>query len=84
LDKNYGYRFFKDTDTLSDALEKLYLEEVVPAIKNGLCVAILTQVSDVEDETNGLLTYDRRLLKVDPDRMQAIARALNKAFQETE
>ena len=84
LDKTYGYRFFRDTDTLSDALEKLYLEEVVPAIKNGLCVAILTQVSDVEDETNGLLTYDRRLLKVDPDRMQAIARALSKAFQETE
>ena len=83
LTKTYGYRFFRDTAAFSDALEALYLHEVVPAIeKNGLCAAILTQVSDVEDETNGLVTYDRACVKTEPERMQAIAAALKKAFEE--
>ena len=65
-----------------NALEALYLDEVIPAAKNGLCAAVLTQVSDVEDETNGLLTYDRQVLKVDEKRMQEIANKLKEAFTE--
>ncbi len=45
------------------ALEDLYRKEVLPARDNGLCAAIYTQLSDVEDEVNGLLTYDRALCK---------------------
>ena len=59
---------------------KLYEEEIIPAVSKGLCGAVYTQVSDVEDETNGLLTYDRRLLKVKAEAMQEIARKLNKAI----
>ncbi|MBR2296752.1 MAG: hypothetical protein IKA43_05020 [Clostridia bacterium] len=44
--------------------------------KTGRCGAIYTQISDVEDETNGLLTYDRRVLKVTPERMLQIAKML--------
>ena len=73
LDKTYGYRFFTDKDMLGDALERLYREEIIPAVEQGLCAAVLTQVSDVEDETNGLLTYDRRVLKTSDDRMQGIS-----------
>ena len=54
----------------------LVLEEIVSAIESGLCGAILTQVSDVEDEVNGLLTYDRKVCKVSEDRMQAIRQKL--------
>ena len=80
LDKTYGYRFFTDGEKFSDALEALYLEEVIPMIDRGLCATVYTQVSDVEDETNGLYTYDRQILKVDEDRMQRIARKIQEAF----
>ena len=50
-------------------------------IERGLCATVYTQVSDVEDETNGLLTYDRQVLKIDPARMQKIAEALKRQFE---
>ncbi len=81
LDKTYGYRTCKTTEELANDLERLYLDEVIPAIEGGLSAAILTQVSDVEDETNGLLTYDRRVLKVDPERMTRIAKRLRDTFE---
>ena len=78
----YGYKFFDNTEEFNSALEKLYLEEIVPAIKNQkLCATVLTQVSDVEDETNGLFTYDRQVLKVHPEAMLKIAEKLFDAFQ---
>ncbi len=78
LDKTYGYRFFSDRAAFEDALEALYRDEIIPLARRGLSAAILTQVSDVEDETNGLLTYDRRVLKISPARMQQIAEELKK------
>ena len=79
----YGYRFFSDTEQFSNALEKLYLDEIVRAIDDcGLCAAVLTQVSDVEDETNGLLTYDRKILKIDEEKMLGISRRIYKKFSE--
>ena len=80
LDKTYGYRFFDDEEKFMTALEDLYIDEVVPMIKKGLCATVLTQVSDVEDETNGLFTYDRQILKVDKARMQMIAEDLYDTF----
>ena len=52
------------------------------AAKAGLCAAIYTQVSDVEDETNGLLSYDRKVEKLTIDQMTPIAAALQKAVME--
>ena len=78
----YGYRFFTDGEKFADALERLYRDEIFPAVKQGLCGAVLTQVSDVEDETNGLVTYDRRVVKIDRERMRAISADLLKAFDE--
>ncbi|MBR6533906.1 MAG: glycoside hydrolase family 2 [Clostridia bacterium] len=69
----YGYRFFKNENEFMDALETLYEKEVIPQIKKGLCATVYTQVSDVEDETNGLLCYDRKVLKVDKAKMLKIA-----------
>ncbi len=76
VDKTYGYRFFKDREAFEDALVSLYENEIIPLVKDGLCGAIYTQVSDVEDETNGLVTYDRRALKVTPEKMLKISEAL--------
>ena len=83
LDKNYGYSTYETPEAFSDALEKLYREEIVPCIKDGgLCATVLTQVSDVEDETNGLVTYDRQVCKVESNRMQQMAKKLFDAFEE--
>lgn len=80
LDKNYGYKSFHDLPSFQAGLERLYREEVMDAIAQGLCAAVLTQVSDVEDETNGLVTYDRRVVKVEEGAMAALAADLHAAF----
>lgn len=82
LDKTYGYGKFENREDFQIALKKLYLEEILPSVKNGLCGCVLTQLSDVEDETNGLLTYDRQIVKVDIAKMKSIADEINKAFYE--
>ena len=80
LKKTYGYRKFKDRGQYVEALKALYWDEVLPLVKEGLCGAIYTQVSDVEDETNGLFTFDRRVLKVEPNDLMGIAKALQNAI----
>ena len=78
-DKAYGYGTCKTTAELNRQIEKVYRDHVIPAIKMGLCASVYTQISDVEDEINGLLTYDRRVTKVDPTVMNAIAQELYSA-----
>ena len=80
LDEEYGYQKYTDVAGLQGALTRLYREDILPQVKEkGLCLTVLTQVSDVEDETNGMVTYDRRFIKVDKAEMQAIARDLKQA-----
>lgn len=79
-EKTYGYRFFKEQSAFMDALERLYLSEILPAREKGLCAAIYTQLSDVEDETNGLVSYDRAVCKADAARMCAIAEKLKFSY----
>ena len=52
------------------------LEKIVPMVRQGLCAAVYTQVSDVEDETNGLLTFDRKIAKIRPEEFRDVADAL--------
>ena len=80
LDEEYGYQKYKTGWELQEALSKLYHRDILPQIRGGLCGTILTQLSDVEDETNGLVTYDRQLIKADEESMQAIARNLMAAM----
>ena len=75
-DKAYGYRIFDDRQKFEDALIALYEKEVIPHVGTGLCATVYTQLSDVEDETNGLLTYDRKVCKADASRMREIASRL--------
>ena len=76
-EKRFGYRMYKTEDELMEAVEKLYREEVIPCMeRRQLSAAVYTQLSDVEDEINGLLTYDRKEWKVDAGRLRAINREL--------
>ena len=80
-DRSYGYRTFQDRSEMEGAILSLYREQIIPAAEEGLCASVYTQLSDVEDEINGLLTYDRREEKVSRGAMREIARALCEAVK---
>ena len=72
-EKLFGYRMYKTEGEFMDALAALYEKEVIPCMEqNGLSASVYTQVSDVEDEINGILTFDRKVCKVDESRMKGI------------
>jgi len=81
LSSNYGYGLCQNEQDLEQRLDALYRREALPAIANGLNGTVYTQLSDVEEETNGLLTYDRAVTKVSPKVMQAISQALWAEFR---
>ena len=81
LDKTYGYKNFYSKEDFEKGLLNLYENEVLPAVSEGLCATVLTQVSDVEDETNGLLTYDRQVLKIEKDLLKPVFEEMNQAFK---
>ncbi len=80
-DKAYGYKACKSVEHFQGAIAELYRSKVLPAIDRGLCAAIITQLSDVEDEINGFLTYDRKVNKADKQEMLAIAKELQLAIK---
>ena len=63
----FSYMFFTNRKALTKAIKKLIKREVYPNIEKGLCASVYTQLSDVEGEINGFLTYDRKVIKVDVD-----------------
>ena len=64
VERIFGYRKFETVQDLARAFHHLIDEEVFPLVEKGLSAAVYTQVSDVEEEVNGLLTYDRKVCKV--------------------
>jgi len=79
LDKNnWGYRSFADADTLFRTYDR-YIDQIVPFIKRGLSAAIYTQTTDVEIECNGLMTYDRKVIKVPEIKLRSAADKMYKS-----
>lgn len=78
---NYGYGKKASEDELNKAILDIYNEMVIPSIKYGLCGSIYTQLSDVEEEINGLYTYDRKVLKVSKDIMNTIKKEIDKEYK---
>lgn len=76
----FGYRFLGDRGALARAMTELYRGQLVPLVAGGLAACTYTQVSDVERESNGLMTYDRVVVKVDPALMARLNRELEVAF----
>ena len=76
-EEEHGYKKFNSKEELSKGYEQLIQTEVLPNIKKGLSVTIYTQVSDIEEEVNGIYTYDRSLLKIDEN----ILKKYNKEMQ---
>ena len=74
-EKNWGYRSFDSSETLTAAYVDL-LTRMRPLIWRGLAAAVYTQTTDVEIEVNGLMTYDRAVIKMDEKQIAAAARKL--------
>ena len=64
--KPFGYKKFDSQEKFRRALTLLYDGQIRPACMSGLAAAIYTQLTDVENELNGLITYDRRVIKLSP------------------
>lgn len=75
-EKDFGYRRFGSAEDLLSSFTALYEREILPAKQKGLAAAIYTQLSDVEDELNGLLTYDREIEKMPREKVRGIMEKL--------
>lgn len=70
-DSNWGYVQFKSADDVLGTYET-YAEQLIGLVSKGFAAAIYTQTTDVEVEVNGLMTYDRKVIKLDEERLRAI------------
>ena len=73
--KDFGYKRYESVNSFTLAFRDLYREQIIPAWKQGLAAAVYTQLSDVEDELNGLVTYDRKVVKIAPAVVKSIISA---------
>lgn len=78
--KTFGYKIFKDGEKLNRAFLKLYRKDVVSHIAEGLSADIYTELSDVEDEVNGIMTYDREKVKITETVGEEVRSMIEKAF----
>ena len=74
-DRNWGYVQYQSGDQVLDVYES-YAEELIDLIRKGFSAAVYTQTTDVEGEVNGLMTYDRKVVKLDIDRLSKINRTV--------
>ena len=78
--KTYGYGTAKDRQELTARYKKLQLKTVLPQLEKGLSALVYTQLTDVEDEVNGLFTYDRASVKPDANAVRSVNAALAAEF----
>ena len=78
--KTYGYGTAKDRADLTARYKKLQMGTVLPQLAKGLSALVYTQLTDVEDEVNGLFTYDRAAVKPDPNAVRSVNAALAAEF----
>lgn len=74
--KDFGYRKFASSEELTAAYRRLFEEQILPAARKGLCASVYTQLTDVEDEVNGIMTYDRAVIKISENTTREMAAKL--------
>jgi hypothetical protein len=74
-EKNWGYRSCKNSRDLTAAYGEL-LNRLRPLVAKGLSAAVYTQITDVESEVNGLMTYDREVIKMGADQLKTCHKRL--------
>lgn len=81
-EKEFGYKHYKTKEELTANYRRLWEEEVYPNVAKGMCSTIYTQTSDIEEEINGLMTYDREENKFMEDELKEIHAKLYRVFEE--
>lgn len=81
-DKEFGYKNYKTKEELTAAYRKVFAEDIYPNLEKGLCSAIYTQTSDIEEEINGLMTYDREENKFIEEVLQEVHKELYQRFED--
>lgn len=78
----FGYGDCADGGELTGRIREFYEKTVLPAVAQGVCGCVYTQLSDVEEETNGLYTYDRKVCKANPETLRAIGKKLTQNLEQ--
>ena len=79
-EKNFGYKKYKSKEELTAGYKRLWEEEIYPNIEKGLSATIYTQTSDIEEEINGLMTYDREENKFVEEELKDLHKRLDELF----
>ena len=81
-DREFGYQVYQSCEELTANYRRLWNEEIYPNLEHGLSSAIYTQTSDVEEEVNGVMTYDRDMVKLIREDVRELNEKLYAMFQE--
>ena len=79
--RNWGYIQFKNSDEVTAEYVK-YANELKGFVKRGFSAAVYTQTTDVEGEVNGLMTYDRKVIKINEAKVKAANQSVIKSMNE--
>ncbi len=82
-EKEFGYQSYKSKEELTANYKRLWEEEIYPNLERGLCSSIYTQTSDIEEEINGIMTYDRDEVKFIEDEVKKLNKKLYRMFEES-
>lgn len=74
--KSFSYKNCRSKEELTETIVSFYKEEVIPNIKKGLSGCIYTQLSDVENEKNGFITYNRSEVKVKEEKIREVSKEI--------
>ena len=80
-DRNWGYVKFSNGNEVLDVYET-FAEMLKVFAKTGCSAAVYTQTTDVEGEVNGIMTYDRKVIKLDEERLARINRSVIESMNE--
>ena len=69
--RNWGYQTYQSAEELLENYITKF-EQIVAMKAKGVCGAVYTQTTDVEGEVNGLMTYDREVIKIDPAKLKQL------------
>ena len=81
--KKFGYKHYSSGEALTAGYKRLIEEEVFTNVERGLSAAIYTQVSDIETEINGMMTYDREIDKMDLNTVRQLNQELYQIFDKS-
>ena len=79
-DRNWGYIQYHSGEEVFEQYQE-YARQLIPTIASGVSAAVYTQTTDVEIEVNGLMTYDRKVIKMDEEKLGAVNQAVIEALK---